>query len=222
MSKISDPGPEPGPGASPEERDKWRRANERFLTEGSRAGNSQLPATVDATDKRLQELRKDSTKFLEKRSPAAQALWLALLRPTKDILFDVEMTTRYMSALKTGDRDASGYIPPTRSAILEVAQRLVATAVLGDTSAANTIFDRIEGKVGLRAGDEDPDDPARRKQTQEIINATVAELTKGRLEARHGDDAKEIEEIVVSKLDQKPARDYKEPLVSTAKEGDVQ
>ena len=50
MAKITDdPGPLPD-GATPQQREAHRRAEERFLTENFKEGASKVPATVNSTD----------------------------------------------------------------------------------------------------------------------------------------------------------------------------
>lgn len=176
---ILDPGPEPPPGTDSIVRERWRKDNERFLTEGGRAGVSDLPANVDSTDRRLQKLRQEHHRFLDLHSPMKAALWLALLRPAKDIIHDAEMTKRFRES-QAGLREA-GETGPDRPAIVEIGNQLVAAALAGDRAAIADISERIEGRVGLRVGDEDPDDPAKRKQSRDITERVVRALTAGRM-----------------------------------------
>lgn len=178
---IEDPGPEPQV-ATPEEREAWRKANERFLTEGHKKGVSQKPAKIDPTDKRLRDLRREHNRFLELRSPMKASLWLALLRPAKDVIHDVEMTRRF--ALAQQGINAGEYVAPERPSIVEIGQRLVAAALGGDVTAIDRIADRIEGKAGLREGDEDEGSPERRKQVQDTVEQVITLLTKNRVDAK--------------------------------------
>jgi hypothetical protein len=174
-----DPGPEPER-ASPKEREAWRQANEKFLMEGGRPGVSDLPVKIDPTDKRLQTLRTEHKRFLELHSPMKAALWLALLRPEKDIVHDAEMSRRYAEAQRMG-YDGAAHIAPDRPSIIGIAQRLVASALAGDVAAIDRIADRIEGKAGLRMGDEDEGDPAKRKQSTDITERVIRQLTERRI-----------------------------------------
>lgn len=180
MAKIiEDPGPAPE-NATPAEREAWRKANERFLTEGMRLGVSDLPAKIDPTDKRLQQLRTEHKRFLDLHSPMKAALWLALLRPEKDIVHDAEMSRRYAEAQRFG-HDGQAHIAPDRPSIIGIAQRLVASALAGDVAAIDRIADRIEGKAGLRMGDESEDNPERRKQATDITERVIRQLTEKRI-----------------------------------------
>jgi hypothetical protein len=192
---LVDPGDDPPEGATPKEREAWRRDRERFLTENFKHLPA-APAKVDPTDKRLQELRRHHGRFMEMHSPMKASIWLALLRPAKDILHDAEMSRRFQEAQAGGK--PGEYVAPSQPAIIEIGQQLVAQALRGDVSAIDRISDRIEGKAGLRAGDEDPDDPAKRKQTQDITERVIRALTKGRIDSnKPGDDAKAITDVKV-------------------------
>lgn len=197
MAKVyEDPGPEPE-GATPKEREAWRRANEKFLTDGGKPGVSQTPAKIDPSDQRLKALRREHNRFLDLRNPMKASIWLALLRPAKDVIHDTEMSRRFTLAqqgIAVGE-----YIAPDRPSIVEIGQRLVAAALAGDVTAIDRIADRIEGKAGLRVGDEDESDPAKRKQTQDIVERTIRELTDRRIDAKMpGSGAKIIDVEVES------------------------
>lgn len=178
---YEDPGPLPE-NATPQEREKHRRDTERFLTEGGRPGVSNVPANVDPTDRRLAQLQADHRNFLRDRNPITSALWLALLRPAKDVLHEVEMTRRFTQA-QAGINPGGEYIAPARASIVEIAQQLVAKAIGGDVSAIEKISERVEGRTGTRAGDVDPQDQEREKQSEQIVSKLVAKLTGDRVRA---------------------------------------
>lgn len=180
MPLPSDPGLAPPDTADAKDKDAWSRANERFLTEGLRKGAASLPASVDATDARLQALRREHTKFLETRSPMTASLWLALLRPSAAVLTGAEMMRRFRAAQAAGD---VAELPDT-PAIIDLGNQLVAAALSGDAAAISQIADRIEGKAGLRVGDEGEDDPGKRRQAADI----AARIVRGMTEARIGAD----------------------------------
>lgn len=192
MAKVyEDPGPEPE-GATPKEREAWRQANEKFLTEGHRKGVSEVPAKIDPTDQRLKALRREHNRFLDLRNPMKASLWLALLRPAKDVIHDTEMTRRFTLAQQ--GVNVGEYVAPDRPSIVEIGQRLVAAALAGDVTAIDRIADRIEGKAGLREGDEDESDPVKRKQTEDIVERTMRRLTEQRISEKvPGDRAKVID-----------------------------
>lgn len=172
-----DPGPKPE-GATPRELERWRRAQEKFLTEGGQSLPTERPK-IDATDARLRELQREHIRFLEKMSPATDALWLALLKRSQDVLLDVELFDRYQIALRSGSK-----VPveaPELPAILLIAERQVANAIRGDNAAAAAIADRIEGRPGLRSGDVNPDDPEQIRRRREVVEDVVRALTDKRL-----------------------------------------
>jgi hypothetical protein len=172
---IADPGPD----------------NERFLTEGFKHLPAE-PAKVDATDARLKLLRGEHSRFLELRSPMKASIWLALLRPTKAVLHDVEMQRRFVAAQQ--GLSAGEFVAPDVPAIVQIGNQLVARAMEGDMTAIAQIGDRIEGKAGLRVGDADEDDPARQKQSQQITEDIMRRLVGKRLgEKKPGDDANVID-----------------------------
>lgn len=180
MSIPTEPAPL-RPGATPQEREQWRKDNERFLMEGGRKGVAMAPTKIDPTDVRLRQLRLEAGRFLELHSPMKAALWLALLRPEKDIVHDAEMSRRFAEAQRLGI-DGQAHVAPDRPSIVGIAQRLVASALAGDVSAIDRIADRIEGKAGLRIGDEDEGDPAKRRQASDITERVISQLTRRRIE----------------------------------------
>lgn len=183
-----DPGPKPTT-ATPKELEAWTRANEKFLTEGGRKLPTERPK-IDATDERLKELRRDHVRFLEKMNPASDALWLALLRDGKDVLLDVELQDRYVAAIRGGSKQVVD--APNIPSIVMIAARQVANALRGDNAAAAAIFDRIEGKAGLRSGDVNPDDPEQMRKRRDVVEDVVRVLTDQRLATKmaEAEDAK--------------------------------
>lgn len=209
---TSDPGPSPPLDATPKEREAWRRDNERFLTENFVKGTSNAPATVDPTDRRLLAMRRDHTKFLDVHSPMKASLWLALLRGSKDVIHDAEQMRRYQEAQK--GRDAGQYKLPDTPAIIDIGNQMVAAALGGDTAAIERIAERIEGRVGLRQGDEDPDDPAKRRQASDITERVVRALTRGRLAPTEIID---VESTPVPVIDKAPPGGVEKSLVEEDK-----
>lgn len=179
--EYPDPGPRPE-NATPDEIEKWRKANERFLMEGGQ----KLPTTrpkIDATDERLKQLRREDVRFLERMNPMTDALWLALLRDGRDVLADAAEMARYDAAIGTNQVVNA----PEGPAIVAIATRIAANAIRGDSSAIAQIAERIEGKPGLRRGDVDPNDPLVARKSQEIIDAVTRQLTAARLERKQDD-----------------------------------
>lgn len=200
------PEPEPlPPNPTPEQRRKFAAAQEKFLTEGGKPGVSQVPSEVDATDRRLRILRSDHTRFLEQRSPMKAAIWLELLRPEKEVLHDAEQARRFEAAQRGELPKGVAVSSPDRPAIMGIANRLVTQALRGDTAAISHIADRIEGKAGLRAGDEPEDDPARKKQSAQIAESILRRLTEGRISETKSDAAKVVD--VEAEVLDKPSKD---------------
>lgn len=195
VSKVyPDPGPLPD-NATPKQREQWRRANENFMT----GGFKKLPprgevAKIDPTDARLRDLRRADSRWLEQNSPMKYALWLALLMPAKDVLHKAEMSRRFRLAQQ--GLDAGEFVAPDQPSIVEIGNQLVAAALGGDVTAIDRIADRIEGKAGLRPGDEAEDSPEKRRQAQEITERVIRNLTKGRIDGP-GDDARVIDVTAV-------------------------
>lgn len=175
--EYPDPGPRPEK-ATPKELEAWRRANEKFLTEGGRPLPTERPK-IDATDERLKELTRDHKRFLEKMNPATDALWLALLRRSQDVLADVAAFERLDRVNRLGLKEVVD--TPEKPAIVLIAERQVANAMRGDNAAIQAIAERIEGKPGLRAGDNDPDDPEQVRRRRAVVEDVVRTLTDQRL-----------------------------------------
>jgi len=162
-----------------------------------KVGAASVPATVDPTDRRLRELQQDHRNFLRDRNPLTSALWLALLRPAKDVIHETEMSKRYRQAQAGVLPSGQEYVAPDRASIVEIGIQMVAAAMGGDVSAMERIAERIEGRTGVRPGDVDPQDKEREKQSEMIVSHLVAKLTGDRVKS----DAKVIDvqaEIVES------------------------
>jgi hypothetical protein len=190
--EYPDPGPRPE-GVTPEELEKWRIANEKFLMEGGQSLPVERPK-IDATDERIKALKREHENFLARLSPFTDALWLALMKDEATTLFDEEMSLRYQRAIATGSKEVVDR--PSRPTIVAIASQLAARAIRGDTAAIAQIAERIEGKAGLRRGDIDADDPARQRQTREIVENTVRALTDKRI-AERAEDAIDVKIKVV-------------------------
>lgn len=177
--------PEPAADAAPAVKEKYRRDKEAFLIEGGKPITKATPedtALATTTAQRLQMLRKAPASMLDLQSPMKAAIWLALLRPTKDVLFDAEMTRRFRMQQMAGTDGGEPAIAPGVPAIIALGNELVAAALSGDGSALRHVADRIEGTPGLRQGDADPEDPQRKKQTRDIVERVTRAMNAKRLE----------------------------------------
>jgi len=154
MPYPTDEPEDPGPHASFEARERYRRAHERWATEDG-------PGTA------LARLEKNHRRLMDMHSPVRAALWLALMRNT-DELFE-----REQEAL-----NGEAGIP----AVLSMAEAIVRKAIAGDVGAFNSISDRIEGRVGLRKGDVDPELDNKQTELASVIEGVVAGLTKAKLD----------------------------------------
>lgn len=181
--EYPDPGPRPT-NVTPKEIEKWRKAKELHDCEGFQELDAGLPKGVDATDRVLKASMNDHKKFLEMHNPATEALKFVLLRNASDVLYDAEMMRRYLQSISMGQRrSGDGVIDaPHRPSIVVLAEQLVAQGLRGDATAASQIFDRIEGRAGLRRDDVDPADPQRQRQSREIVEGVVRAMTARRQE----------------------------------------
>jgi hypothetical protein len=90
--------------------------------------------------------------FSVRYHPVSLALWRAMQMPAVAILGP----------------------PPADATALDVAVRtLFRLAITGNTKAFAMIADRIEGRVGLRSDDGEPDDPAIRQRVQATMESLV-------------------------------------------------
>jgi hypothetical protein len=115
------------------------------------------------------------------RHPAKVALWLALMRPAHEVL------ERAKDGWKpNGQGEDPETVPESERrepvpAIIALGEAMLARALSGDSAAASQILDRIEGKVGPRAGDVDPAVEASRETVAATIEAVVRGFTNAKL-----------------------------------------
>jgi len=108
---------------------------------------------------------RDWRSIASMRHPAKVALWLALMKPAHEVL----------ARAKDGwqpDEEGGGKGVP---AIIALGEAMLARALAGDATAASQIADRIEGKVGQRAGDVDPTTEV----TRAAVTATIEGIVRG-------------------------------------------
>ena len=114
---------------------------------------------------------RDWRSIASMRHPAKVALWLALMKPAHEVL----------ARAKDGwqpDEEGDGKGVP---AIIALGEAMLARALAGDPSAASQIADRIEGKVGPRAGDVDPAVEVNRATVAATIESLVRVMTASKL-----------------------------------------
>jgi hypothetical protein len=192
MSPAAPEDPGDVPPSDPAGRRKWMRDRERFLMEGGKPlpdrGAENLP---DSTDVRLKQLALSHDRFLSAHKPFTDAVALALMRPTNEVLHSAEQVRRFAAA-QAGD-DVGSYVIPTRPSIVSITEALVAKAILGDTAAITQIAERVEGKAGLRQGDDGEEAPEQRKQAAMISERLIRAMVGDRLSQKTpGDDAKAV------------------------------
>lgn len=119
------------------------------------------------------------------KHPVKVALWLAMLRTRE------ELESRANGIEMVGGELSS--IP----AIVSWAEAAVRRGMGGDMTAWAMVADRIEGKVGTRRDEVDPEDERRRGDIQSVIEAVVTGLTNARL-ANPSDDALDVTPIDMS------------------------
>jgi|SRR5262245_14264090 len=157
---------DPGPLASQRERERYLRDMERWATEGQRLSDE----PGDHLQRNLERLERRHQRFLDIHSPIKAAVWLALLRPAHELL-----------------ADPSPDPENPKSGIVALGEVIARRALNGDVNAFNSIADRIEGKVGLRKGDLDPDADMRQREVGQMITGVVEALTEAGLAGRFVD-----------------------------------
>ena len=141
-----------------------------------------LPELPAAEASALRLAASDHRALMSMRHPAKVALWLALMRPAHEVI------ERAASGWKpVGQGEDPETVPESERrdpvpAIIALGEAMLARALSGDPSAASQILDRIEGKVGQRAGDVDPAVEASR----EVVTATIEAIVRGFTNAKLG------------------------------------
>jgi len=181
----------PPPPSTPKSYPEQRRRvveQERRLTEG---GRHVAVGEADTTEHHLRKLAREHQRFLNLHSPFKASLWLALLRPTGDVIADARRELAAESSDDPTEPRAS------RPAIVVLGEVAVAKALLGDVSAISIIAERIEGKVGSRKGDHDDDE----LRVQRQVSTTLAKVVELMTLNKHG---KSIPEHLTDVLDDEP------------------
>ena len=147
----------------------------------------------------LAKLSRDHRKFLEAKHPLTASIWLALMRPAGDV---VRAQADVVRIRENGPDSAQNVNAPPeeadehnpamsqaeRPAILLLGEALVAQALLGNAPAMSQIADRIEGKVGVRKEEQDPEAAARRADMQGFLETMARAFVREAAE-RPGDRA---------------------------------
>ena len=134
------------------------------------------PTTPELPDpiQQLRQIEQDHRRFLRLGSPVRASLWMALMRPVDELM----ARESFLETTQAPDGSVE-----TRSipAVLAWGETLVRKAIRGDMQAAGIIADRIEGKVGTRRDEEDPEDERRRGDMQGVIESIVTAMVNAKI-----------------------------------------
>lgn len=163
---------------------------------------------ADEDHARLVALDQDPRRFLTEPNPFSRAIWLSLQRTPADVLArDVATKREAMAAEQLPPQsDEPGEAPvlpsftgPPRSALIAVADALVASALRGSHAAQMQIANRIEGSPGIRRADIDPEAQANRERVRATIEMIVRDMAE-RAERR------DLDVTSVTDVDPEPER----------------
>ena len=141
---------------------------------------------VSALEQRVADMRRDPRVAMVAPNPMTVALWTALEDDPATVAQRHAATLRALqdAAAVTPSYDPSAAPPRMlwpgmpRSALQAIADAQVVKAMQGDAQAAASIADRIEGKVGNRRGDVDPEAEARRDEIRRSIESVVRHMAQ--------------------------------------------
>ncbi len=172
-----------------------------------------------ARQQRQNELRRNPRQFLRTANPVTEALWMALLRPGHQLLLEAQRGFQPVDeGPPSDDPTERQHVIPPKSALEIMAEAAVARAMQGDKAAFAMIAERIEGKVGMRRGDDDPEAAQREEQSLQIVHRLVEQLTAQR--QSEGDTADDAAAGAVARDDRISAPSGEEP-VSTPQAADI-
>lgn len=143
----------------------------------------------DPSSARFQALLRDPRLFIRQLDPFTAAIWTALLKPTSQIVNNARRI-RTVEQPAPSDEPGEEQSPDDPLAIVTLGEAIVFSALMGDSKAQAQIADRIEGKVGLRKGDEDPEAAKNRSETLGLMRDIIRTLGDN---VRRGDDAKIVD-----------------------------
>lgn len=144
----------------------------------------------DPSSERFQALLRDPRLFIRQLDPYTAAIWTALLKPTSVVINNARRIRTEQP--EQSDEPGEAQSPDDPLAIVTLGEALVASALMGDSKAQAQIADRIEGRVGMRKGDEDPDAAKRQTETLTLMRdiiKTYAEAAGSRV----SEDAKIVD-----------------------------
>lgn len=114
--------------------------------------------------RRLERLAEDHRRLFGLRQPLTAAILVALTQDSDAILA----------------RDPANQPEEAVPAIVAVAEAVVRKAIRGDSTAFAHIAERIEGKVGMRQGEQDADLDRHRATVEATIEGVVEAMTRRR------------------------------------------
>ncbi len=161
---------------TPQQRETRHRRQEARAQDLARSGH-------DETWAHLQQLEREHKRLLRHNVPVTSALWLALMKPGEDIMQrHVSRMRRISNAEAAPVDDPSEQGPSQVPAIILMGETMVAKALMGDTAAFSHIAERIEGKPGVRKGEETPETQAARN----VVLGAMREIVTMMVDAKHG------------------------------------
>lgn len=151
-------------------------------------------AAVVAADplERVRALARQPARYLSEPNPFTMALWSTLSESAGTVMARHAATMRAQLALQMmppdsddpSERRASASVMPDASltVLRAVADAVACRAMQGDQRAADMVAQRIEGTVGARRGDVDPEDAAQRARVRLTIEHLVRDMSARAME----------------------------------------
>jgi len=160
------------------------------------ANNGALPASENnnvalrdaPTDpmERVRALQRAPSRYIAEPNPFTLALWATLNESAGDVIARHAATVRYaveahngpLASGEPGERQIVASVDaPAVTAIQAVTDAVVSRAMQGDQQAAEMVARRIEGSVGQRRGDIDPEAEAQRASVRRTIEQIVRDMS---------------------------------------------
>ena len=142
-------------------------------------------APVDPME-RVRALQRAPSRYITEPNPFTLALWATLNEPAGDVIARHAATMRYAVEAHNGPQGngepgerqiVASVDAPAVTAIQAVTDAVVSRAMQGDQQAADMVAKRIEGSVGQRRGDIDPEAEAQRASVRRTIEQIVRDMS---------------------------------------------
>lgn len=147
-------------------------------------------AGVDPLD-RVRALAAQPSRYLSEPNPFTMALWATLSEPAGVVVTRHAATMRAQleasmlppdSDDPTERRASATALPSTLTVLRAVADAVACRAMQGDQRAADMVASRIEGSVGARRGDVDPEEAGQRARVRLTIEQLVRDMSARAME----------------------------------------